>query len=79
MQLTPTGRQWCQAALGRAPAESEMVAARRHKSVSHGIAVPKAAQHLAAAGYSIGTEPGAVLANEEEPWRARAERVWPSP
>ena len=65
---------WYRDSFGWEPVESEIAAAaRRHKSVSHGIAVPKAAQHLAAAGYSIGTEPGAVLANEEKPWRARAE------
>ena len=40
VQLTPTGRQWCQAAFGGEPVESEIAAAaRRHKSVSHGIAV----------------------------------------
>ena len=74
VQLTTTGRQWCQAAFGREPIESEIAAAaRRHKSVSHGIAVLEAAQHLAAAGYSVETEPGAILAAEDEPWRARAE------
>jgi hypothetical protein len=49
------------------------VAARRHKSVSHGIAVLETAHHLVAAGYAVETEPGAVLAAEDEPWRARAE------
>lgn len=88
VQLTPTGRQWCQAALGREPAESEIaIAARRHKSVSHGIAVLETAHHLAAAGYAVETEPGAILAAEDEPWRARAEpdlaftlrgEVWPT-
>ena len=75
VQLTPTGRQWCQAAFGQEPAESEIaMAARRHKSVSHGIAVLETAyHHLAAAGYAVETEPGAVLAAEDEPWRARAE------
>jgi hypothetical protein len=74
VQLTPTGRQWCQAAFGQAPVESEIaVAARRHKSVSHGIAVLETAYHLAAAGYEVEIEPGAVLAAEDEPWRARAE------
>ena len=74
MQLTPTGRQWCQAAFGQEPVESEIaVAARRHKSVSHGIAVLETAHHLAAAGYAVETEPGAVLAAEDEPWHARAE------
>ncbi len=74
VQLTPTGRQWCQAAFGREPVESEIAAAaRRHKSVSHGIAVLETAHHLAAAGYAVETEPGAVLAAEDEPWRARAE------
>jgi hypothetical protein len=75
VQLTPTGRQRCQAAFGREPVESEIaVAARRHKSVSHGIAV-------------LETAPGALLAVEDEPWRARAEpdlaftlggEVWPT-
>ena len=74
VQLTPTGRQWCQAAFGQAPVESEIaVAARRHKSVSHGIAVLETAHHLGAAGYAVETEPGAVLAAADEPWRARAE------
>jgi hypothetical protein len=74
VQLTPTGRQWCQAAFGQEPVESEIaVAARRHKSVSHGVAVLETAQHLAAAGYEVETEPGAILAAEDEPWRARAE------
>jgi len=74
VQLTPTGRQWCQAAFGGEPVESEIaVAAQRHKSVSHGIAVLEAAHHLAAAGYQVETEPGAILAAEDEPWRARAE------
>jgi ribosomal protein S25 len=74
VQLTPTGRQWCEAAFGQAPVESEIaVAARRHKSVSHGVAVLEAVHHLAAAGYQVETEPGAVLAAEDEPWRARAE------
>jgi hypothetical protein len=74
VQLTPTGRQWCQAAFGQAPVESEIaVAARRHKSVSHGIAVLETAYHLAAAGYAVETEPGAVLAAADEPWHARAE------
>jgi len=41
--------------------------------VSHGIAVLETAYHLAAAGYAVETEPGAVLAAEDEPWRARAE------
>jgi hypothetical protein len=44
-------------------------------------------QHLAAAGYEVETEPGAILAAEDEPWRARAEpdlvftlrgEVWPT-
>jgi len=88
VQLTPTGRQWCQAALGQEPIESEIaVSARRHKSVSHGVAVLEAAHHLAAAGYQVETEPGAILAAEDEPWRARAEpdlafalsgEVWPT-
>jgi ribosomal protein S25 len=88
VQLTPTGRQWCQAAFGQEPVESEIaVAARRHKSVSHGIAVLETAYHLAAAGYAAETEPGAILAAEDEPWRARAEpdlaftlrgEVWPT-
>lgn len=74
VQLTPTGRQWCQAAFGQEPVESEIaVAARRHKSVSHGIAVLETAFHLAAAGYAVETEPGAVLAAADEPWHARAE------
>jgi hypothetical protein len=87
VQLTPTGRQWCQAAFGQEPVESEIAtAARRHKSVSHGIAVLETAHHLAAAGYAVETEPGAVLASEDEPWRSRAEpdlaftlrgEVWP--
>ena len=80
VQLTPTGRQWCQAAFGQAPVESEIaIAARRHKSVSHGIAVLETAYHLAAAGYAVETEPGAVLAAADEPWRARPSRTWPSP
>jgi len=88
VQLTPTGRQWCQAAFGGEPVESEIaVAARRHKSVSHGIAVLETAHHLAAAGYEVENEPGAILAAEDEPWRARAEpdlaftlrgEVWPT-
>jgi hypothetical protein len=88
VQLTPTGRQWCHAAFGREPVESEIAAAaRRHKSVSHGIAVLEAAHHLAAAGYKVETEPEAVLATADEPWRARAEpdlaftlsgEVWPA-
>ena len=54
--------------------------------MSHGIAVLETAYHLAAAGYAVETEPGAVLASEDEPWRARAEpdlaftlrgEVWP--
>jgi Fe2+ transport system protein B len=54
--------------------ESEIaIAARRHKSVSHGIAVLETAYHLAAAGYAVETEPGAVLAAADEPWHARAE------
>jgi len=74
VQLTPTGRQWCQAAFGQEPVESEIaIAARRHKSVSHGIAVLETAHHLGAAGYTVETEPGAVLAAADEPWRARAE------
>ena len=74
VQLTPTGRQWCQAAFGQEPVESEIaIAARRHKSVSHGIAVLETAHHLAAAGYAVETEPGAVLAAADEPWHARAE------
>jgi hypothetical protein len=87
VQLTPTGRQWCQAAFGQEPVESEIaIAARRHKSVSHGIAVLETAQHLAAAGYAVETKPGAVLTAADEPWRARAEpdlaftlsgEVWP--
>jgi len=74
VQLTPMGRQWCQAAFGGEPVESEIAAAaRRHKSVSHGVAVLETVYHLAAAGYEVETEPGAVLASEDEPWRARAE------
>jgi hypothetical protein len=74
VQLTPTGRQWCQAAFGQESVESEIaVAARRHKSVSHGIAVLETAHHLAAAGYAVETEPRAVLAAADEPWHARAE------
>ncbi len=88
VQLTPTGRQWCEAAFGQEPVESEIaVAARRHKSVSHGVAVLETAQHLVAAGYQVETEPGAILVAEDEPWRARAEpdlaftlrgEVWPT-
>ena len=88
VQLTPTGRQWCRAAFGQEPVESEIAAAaRRHKSVSHGIAVLETAHHLVAAGYAVETEPGALLAAEDEPWRARAEpalaftlsdEVWPT-
>jgi hypothetical protein len=74
VQLTPTGRQSCRAAFGQEPVESEIaIAARRHKSVSHGIAVLETAYHLAAAGYAVETEPGAVLAAADEPWHARAE------
>ena len=74
MQLTPTGRQRCQAAFGQESVESEIAAAtRRHKSVSHGIAVLETAHHLTTAGYAVETEPGAVLAIADEPWRARAE------
>ena len=59
---------------GQEPVESGIaVAARRHKSVSHGIAVLETAHHLTAAGYAVETEPEAVLASEEEPWHARAE------
>ena len=88
VQLTPTGRQWCQAAFGQEPVESEIAAAARlHKSVSHGIAVLETAHHLAAAGYAVETEPVAILAAADEPWRARAEpdlaftlsgEVWPT-
>ncbi len=74
VQLTSLGQQWCQAAFGQEPVESEIAAAaRRHKSVSHGIAVLEAAHHLAAAGYTVETEPRAVLAAADAPWRARAE------
>ena len=74
VQLTPTGRQWCRAAFGQEPVESEIaIAARRHKSVSHGIAVLETTYHLAAAGYAVESEPGAVLAAADEPWHARAE------
>jgi len=57
-----TGRQWRQAAFGHEPVESVVaVAARRHKSVSHGVAILEAAQLLAATGYQVETEPGAIL------------------
>jgi len=42
------------------------VAARRHKSVSHNIAVPETVHHPTAAGYAVATESGAVLAAEDE-------------
>jgi hypothetical protein len=35
--------------------------------------VLETAHNLAAAGYAVEAEPGAVLAAEDEPWRARAE------
>ncbi len=74
VQLTSLGRQWCQAAFGQEPVESEIAAAaRRHKSVSHGIAVLEVAHHLAAAGYTVETEPRAVLAAADAPWRSRSE------
>ena len=41
--------------------------------MSHGIAVLEAAHHLAAAGYTVETEPRAVLAAADEPWRSRSE------
>jgi hypothetical protein len=74
VQLTPVGRQWCQAAFGSEPVESEIsVAARRHKSVSHGVAILEAAHHLAAAGYAVDDDPQALLADDTAPWHARAE------
>ncbi len=74
VQLTPTGRQWCQATLGCEPVESEIaLAARRHKSVSHGVAILEAAHHLSAAGYAVDLAPEALLADAAAPWRARAE------
>ncbi len=74
VQLTPTGRQWCQAAFGREPVLSEIAAAaRRHKSVSHGVAILEAAQLLAAAGYAVNDDPQALLADDTAPWHARAE------
>ena len=88
VQLAPTGRQWCQAAFGSEPVESEIaVAARRHKSVSHGVAILEAAQLLAAAGYDVDDDPQALLADDASPWHARAEpdltftlsgEVWPT-
>lgn len=74
VQLTPVGRQWCQAAFSGEPVESEIAAAaRRHKSVSHGVAVLEAAHHLIAAGYDVDDDPQALLADDAAPWHARAE------
>ncbi len=74
VQLTPLGQQWCQAAFGQEPVESEIaVAARRHKSVSHGVAILEAAHLLAAAGYAVDEDPHALLADDAAPWHARAE------
>ncbi|OQA46198.1 MAG: hypothetical protein BWY52_00877 [Chloroflexi bacterium ADurb.Bin325] len=74
VQLTPMGRQWCQAAFGLEPVESEIaVAALRHKSISHGVAILEAAHLLAAAGYDVDDDPQALLADDAAPWHARAE------
>ncbi len=62
------------------------MAARRHKSVSHGVAILEAADHLSAAHYDVEDDPQAMLASDDDPWRARVEpdlaftlrdEVWP--
>ena len=76
----PTGRQWCRAAFGQAPVESEIaVAAHRHKSMSHGIAVLETAYHLAAAGTRSKPSRGPSCPAEDDPWHTARSRTWRSP
>lgn len=49
------------------------MAARRHKSVSHGVAILEAAQLLAAAGYAVDDDPQALLTDDAAPWRVCTE------
>ena len=71
--LTDTGRAWCRAAFAQEPVESEIaIVARRHKSVSHGVAILEAAHHLRAAGLVVDDDPQAMLAGGER-WGPRAE------
>ena len=73
MQLTSLGRQWCQAAFGQEPVESEIAAAaRRHRSVSHGVAVLEARDYLRGYGIAVDDDPAVLLATAER-WGARAE------
>jgi hypothetical protein len=71
--LTDAGCSWCRATLGQEPMESEIaVAARRHKSVSHGVAVLETAAHLRDAGYTVDDDPQAILMTAER-WGPRCE------
>jgi len=73
VQLTPTGRLWCRGAFGREPVESEIaVAARRHRSIAHGVAILEARDLLRGCGIAVDDDPAALLATAER-WHARAE------
>lgn len=72
--LTETGKQWCQQAFGSVAVESEIaVAARRHKSVSHGVGILEARDYLRAAGYLVDDDPAAILARAGDFWGVRSE------
>jgi hypothetical protein len=71
--LSEQGRAWCRGGFAQEPAESEIaVAARRHRSVSHGVAILEARDLLRVAGYDVEDDPQAMLASADK-WGARAE------
>ncbi len=71
--LSEFGRLWCRGAFGREPVESEIAAAaRRHRSVSHGVAVLEARDYLRGHGIAVDDDPAVLLATAER-WGARAE------
>jgi len=80
VQLTPTGRQWCQAAFGQEPVESEIaIAARRHKSVSHGIAVLETAITSVQPATRSRPSRGPSWLPQTNPGAPAPSRTWTSP
>jgi hypothetical protein len=72
--LTDLGRSFCQEVLGVEPVESELlIMSRRHSSVTHGVGILEARDHLRDRGYQVDDDPAAILENANARWDRRVE------
>ncbi|MBN1891041.1 MAG: hypothetical protein JW850_23800 [Thermoflexales bacterium] len=72
--LTEKGRQFYSQAFEVEAVESEIaVAARRHKSVAHGVGILEARDLLLEAGYDVDDDPEPLLLDSDGRWSKRAE------